>query len=171
VLNQLWTYGIGGSISSWLTHIILGSNEESPPRHWEYGIWDLPLHMGFGVLNSKYDMDTYMATLFGGEAHDLCYSFGSSKKLDPTLKSDKSQEIFAKNNQNMIFIKIHHTLMISWRSKVGTFHPCWDLQNNPALGLGTPCKLPLIITTIAMKWRRGMVMTLMTTVVHDGLYF
>ena len=33
---------------------------------------DLPLHIGFQVLNPEYDMDAYMATLFGGEAWDMC---------------------------------------------------------------------------------------------------
>ena len=31
------------------------------------------------VLSPKYDMDAYMATLFGGEARDLCQELGGAK--------------------------------------------------------------------------------------------
>ena len=48
-------------------------------NHWEHGSWDLPLHMGSQVLSLSYDMDAYMATLFGGEAWDLCCELGWAK--------------------------------------------------------------------------------------------
>ena len=41
-------------------------------NRWKYGSRDLPLHMGSQVLSPMYDMHAYMATLFGGEAWDLC---------------------------------------------------------------------------------------------------
>ena len=41
-------------------------------NHREHESWDLPLHMGSQVLIPKYDVDAYMATLFGGEVRDLC---------------------------------------------------------------------------------------------------
>jgi hypothetical protein len=41
-------------------------------NHGEHGSWNLPLHMGSQVLSSKCDMDVHMASLFGGEAWDLC---------------------------------------------------------------------------------------------------
>ena len=34
----------------------------------EHGSWDLLLHMRSQVIGPKYDMNAYMATLFGGEA-------------------------------------------------------------------------------------------------------
>ena len=53
----------------------------------------LPLHTGSRVLSPKYDMDAYMAILFGGEAWDFCWKLGRAKKLDSTLNSE-SHEIF-----------------------------------------------------------------------------
>ena len=47
--------------------------------------WDLPLHMEPQLLSPNYDMNACMATLFGGEAWDLCCEVGQAKKLDPTL--------------------------------------------------------------------------------------
>ena len=31
------------------------------------------------VLSPKYDMDAYMASLFGGKAWDLCWELGQAK--------------------------------------------------------------------------------------------
>jgi hypothetical protein len=46
---------------------------------WEYGSWDLWVHIGFQVPSPKYDMDAYMVTLFEGGAWDLCWGFGRAK--------------------------------------------------------------------------------------------
>ena len=48
--------------------------QSQPLRAWEVGI--LPLHMRSQVSSLKYDMDAYMAILFGGEAWDLCWGLG-----------------------------------------------------------------------------------------------
>jgi hypothetical protein len=40
---------------------------------------------GSQVLSPKYDVDAYMATLFGGEVGDLYCESWLGKKLDPTL--------------------------------------------------------------------------------------
>ena len=37
------------------------------------GTYHLPLPTGSQVLISNYDMNAYMATLFGGEPWDLCW--------------------------------------------------------------------------------------------------
>jgi hypothetical protein len=37
----------------------------------KHGSWDLSVHTGSEILISKYDVDVYMTTLFGGEAWDL----------------------------------------------------------------------------------------------------
>ena len=47
----------------------------------------MSVHMGSQVLSPKYDVDASMATLFGGEASDLCWEVGLSKKLDPTFNT------------------------------------------------------------------------------------
>ena len=43
--------------------------------------WKLRLTTSHGsqVLSPNYDMDAYMATLFGGEAWDLCYKLGQAE--------------------------------------------------------------------------------------------
>ena len=44
--------------------------------------WKLGLSTSHSVPKSygpMYDMDTYMATLFGGEARDLCCELGQAK--------------------------------------------------------------------------------------------
>ena len=46
------------------------------------------------VLSPKYDLDAYMATLFRGEAWDLCWELGRAKKLDPNLNTTPAN-IFA----------------------------------------------------------------------------
>ena len=38
----------------------------------KHGSWDLPIHRGSQVLSRKYDIDVYMAILYGGKAHDTC---------------------------------------------------------------------------------------------------
>ena len=43
--------------------------QSQPSRALEVG--DLSLHMGLQVMSLKYDMDAYMATLFGREVWDL----------------------------------------------------------------------------------------------------
>ena len=46
------------------------------------------MEVGFYLFTWKHDMDAYMATLFGGEAWDLCWGLGwAKKKLDPTVTS------------------------------------------------------------------------------------
>ena len=37
------------------------------------------VHMGSQVVSPNYDMDAYMATLYGGEAWDLCCELGRAK--------------------------------------------------------------------------------------------
>ena len=39
------------------------------------GTWD-PCEL---TLSAKYDMDAYMATLFGGEVWDLCWAFDQAE--------------------------------------------------------------------------------------------
>ena len=39
---------------------------------WEHESWDSPLRTWSQAASLKYDMDAYMATLFGGEDWDLC---------------------------------------------------------------------------------------------------
>ena len=53
-----------------------------PLRAWKFQVL---IHMESQVLSLKIDMDAYMATLFGGEAWDLCYELGQAKKQDPIL--------------------------------------------------------------------------------------
>ena len=37
------------------------------------------------IEGGLYDMDAYMATLFGGEAWELCWGLGQAENLDSTL--------------------------------------------------------------------------------------
>jgi hypothetical protein len=68
-------------------------------NHWEHGSWDFPLHMGSQVLSPKYDMHAYMATLFEGEAWDLCCELGRAKNW--TQLSTQLPQIFVhKKNQD-----------------------------------------------------------------------
>ena len=48
------------------------SMQSQPLRAWKLG---LTISHGSQVLSPKYDMDVYMATLFEGEAWDLCLRF------------------------------------------------------------------------------------------------
>ena len=64
------------------------------------------------VLSPNYDMDTYMATLFGGEAKDFMLRVGSSQKLDPTLNPSPMNS-FAYNNQDPTLMIINHILVIT----------------------------------------------------------
>jgi len=57
-------------------------------------------------------MDAYMATLFGGKGLGLVLRVGSSKKLDPTLKTS-AMSSFAQNNQDPTLMEIILHLMIS----------------------------------------------------------
>ena len=64
---------------------------------WEHGSRDLPLIThGSQGLSPKYDMDVYMATLFGGEAWEFVLRIVSSKKLvkDPT-RNTSPHNVFA----------------------------------------------------------------------------
>jgi hypothetical protein len=61
-------------------------------NRWEHGSWDLPCHTGSQVPRSKYDMDGYMATLFRGEAWDLCCKLGWAKSY--TQLSTRVLQIF-----------------------------------------------------------------------------
>jgi hypothetical protein len=45
----------------------------------DHGSWDLPLHLGFQVLNPKYAMDAHMMTFFGAEVWKLCGDLGRAK--------------------------------------------------------------------------------------------
>ena len=49
-------------------------------NRWEHGSWDLSLHTGSPVLRPNNDMNAYMATLFGGEAWNLCWELGWAKR-------------------------------------------------------------------------------------------
>ena len=49
----------------------------------------LSFYMSPQVLSSKYDMEAYMATPFGGEAWDLCWSKARANS------QPKTQDIFA----------------------------------------------------------------------------
>jgi len=46
-------------------HVILGIESRE--------VGDLPLQTRSQVWSHKYDMNAYMATLFGGDAHDMCW--------------------------------------------------------------------------------------------------
>ena len=77
---NLWTLSFGLSQihghGSWLVRKVPIAVESTKN-------WDFPKSQ---VLSPKDDMDTYMATLFGGEAWKLCWELGQAqKKLDPTL--------------------------------------------------------------------------------------
>ena len=67
-------------------------------------------------------------------------SGGSSKKLDTTLNPSLAN-IFVYNNKDPTLMIINHILIVSWRSKVGTWSPCWDSLT--WVGLGTPCERAL----------------------------
>ena len=45
----------------------------------------------------KYDMDAYMATLFGGEVWDVCCKSGQAKQRDSTLDTSPAS-MFALSN-------------------------------------------------------------------------
>ena len=55
------------------------SVQSQPLRAWKLG---LTTSHGSQVVSLKYDMDAYMATLFGGEAQDLCYDSGLAFLLE-----------------------------------------------------------------------------------------
>ena len=55
--------------------------------YWEYESWDLSLHMGYQVLNPKYDTNAYMATSIWRQGLRLVLSIESSIKPDPTLNT------------------------------------------------------------------------------------
>jgi hypothetical protein len=60
-------------------------------NHWEHGNWDLPLHIRSWVLRSKYDMDAYMATLFGGETWDWCWESWAKQKARPNSQHNSCE--------------------------------------------------------------------------------
>jgi hypothetical protein len=60
-----------------------------------------------------------MATLFGGEAHNLCWELGLDQKARPPLNTSPAN-VFAYNNQDMVLMITIHILMVFWGSKVGT---------------------------------------------------
>ena len=68
-------------------------------------------------------MDTYIPTLFEGEAWGLVLIVGSSKKLDPTPNTSPESTL-ALNPTKMI---INHILSWIHNSKAGALPPCWDL--------------------------------------------
>ena len=60
-------------------NLILEINKYSFRGAWpSYGAM-VPLHTGSQFLSPNYDMDVYMATLFEGEAWDLCCELGRAK--------------------------------------------------------------------------------------------
>jgi hypothetical protein len=66
------------------------------------------VYMWSQVLSPKYDMDAYMATLFGG----VVLRIGSSKKLDSTYNT--SPMIFCvEKNQDLTLMINNHVLMAS----------------------------------------------------------
>jgi hypothetical protein len=85
------------------------------------------LHTRSQVISPKYDMDTYMATPFGGEAWDSGWKLGQAKNYTQLPTQVPWTIILHKTIKTPSFMKKpNHILMVSWGSKVGTLPPCWD---------------------------------------------
>ena len=82
----------------------------------------------------KYDMDAYMATLFGGELGTWVESWVEQRPW-PNFQY-KSREYLYINNKDLTLMIVNHFLMLSKGSKLGTLPPCWALLTR--VGLGTP---------------------------------
>ena len=57
----------------------------------EHGSWDLSLHTGSQALSPKYDMDAYMATLFGGEFLGTCVESWVQQNTRPNSQERKKE--------------------------------------------------------------------------------
>ena len=121
-------YCIPSHLRSICAILAIESMELGPSYHFTQG----PMH----ALSPKYDTYAHVATLFGGEAHDLCWELGWAKSY-----TQLSTQV-AWNNQNPTIMIINHILMVSWGSKVETMLPCSDLLT--WVGLGASCEPALI---------------------------
>ena len=69
------------------------------------------------VFGSKYDMDVYMAPLFGGESWNLCWKLGQAKCQ--TQLSTQSCNDFIWDTQDSTLMLINRVLMVLWVQKLG----------------------------------------------------
>jgi hypothetical protein len=115
------------------------SHEVNPCNvdHWEHGSWDLPLHTWSQVQSPNYDMDAYMAALFGGEAWDLCCELGRGQS-ETQLSTQVLQILLHKVIKIRLLMIFNHILVITRGSEVGTSPPCWDLLTQVGLGAWDP---------------------------------
>jgi hypothetical protein len=105
------------------SHVLSPQSLEVIPcnlNHWEHGNWDWPFRMDSQVLSPKHDMDAYMATLFGGEAWDLCWELDRAKR-QTRLSTQDQQVCLHKIIKIQLWMNMKHVLIIPWDSKVGTF--------------------------------------------------
>ena len=79
--------------------------------------WDLPLHTGSQVLSSKYDINTYIITLLGGEVGTYVESCVDQRAK--TNSQHKSCKYFCINNQDPTLLIINHILMDFLGSRLG----------------------------------------------------
>ena len=75
VLVSIWFRACSHGVTSPKSQVTWGSSKQSQPLR----AWKLGLTTAHKVGSPKYDMDAYMATLFGGEAWDLCWELGQAK--------------------------------------------------------------------------------------------
>ena len=110
-------------------------------KTWKLG---LPTSHGAQVRSPKYDMDAYMATLFGGEAWDLCWQLGWTKSRIQ-LSTQVIWRILLEKNWDPTSMIIDHILMAPWGSKGGTLPSMLGLAYLTMSGTwdpgrGTPCE-------------------------------
>ena len=105
---------------------------------WEHGSRDLSLHIGSQVLIPKYDMDAYMATLFGvrlGTRVETWVKFVAYICIIYWTAHTRPKILCIRKSKLYYNGYTSHTSMVSWGSKVGTLTPCWDLRT--WVGIGT----------------------------------
>ena len=93
-----------------------------------------PIHTWSQVLSPNYDTDAYKATLFGGEAWDLCCELSRDPALNPNPAN-----IFSIKWSRSDFNDNNHIWVVAWGSQVEAFLPlCRESQTWLGLGdLGT----------------------------------
>jgi hypothetical protein len=96
-------------------------------NRWEH-VHKLGLTTSYGIPNPPNNTDGLHCNIFCRWGLGLVSRVWLSKMLNPTLNTNP-MNVFAYSYQDMIFMIINHSLMVSRDSKLGTLPPCWDHWN------------------------------------------